>query len=170
MTSENNVPAGEGVQQCQNTTLPDGELTFEVVLRKPYGARLGIDVMTQAVTEFSGLTVKRISKGCVVDDWNRTCLECYKVQPGDCIIMVNGVTSDFAHMWEELRTRADKDLHMTILRHTGQQPSLTKAPGPVTLPAHVGRNPRRPALADSAADAASTSLHNLGLDGSSRSE
>jgi len=120
----------------------DGQFTFDVVLQMPEGARLGIDVTTDTVTEFSGLTVKRISKGCVVDDWNQSQRECHRVCPGDCIVSVNGVSGDFAHMWEELRARSRRDLRMTILRRSGQQPLMQhpglQGPAPITLPGQGG--------------------------------
>lgn len=89
-----------------------GHFRFEVLLHKPPGRNLGIDVLPG--TEFGGLSVKRVSKGGVVDHWNMTCREAFAIRPDDCIISVNGIVNEFPQMMEELRT--ESELQVTIFR------------------------------------------------------
>lgn len=88
-----------------------GRSTFEVVLHKPVGAHLGVDVLTG--TDFVGLSVQRVTKGGVVEAWNMYCDEQHIIKPGDTIVRVNGAMGDAALMMEEMRTRAE--LRITLV-------------------------------------------------------
>ncbi|CAE8645704.1 unnamed protein product, partial [Polarella glacialis] len=87
-----------GPLEATNASEASGRFTFEVLLQKPDGSHLGIDVLPG--TEFGGLSVKRVSKGGVVETWNTYCREAFTIRPGDHIIRVNGITAEVAAMME----------------------------------------------------------------------
>lgn len=135
------VGAGEQGNKEGVEALSENAFSFEVSLIKPERARLGIDVMPHTVSQvadFCGLTVKRVSKGGVVDEWNQQCRDPRaQVCPGDRIVRVNGVSSDFAQMWEMLCTQ--RELHVTVRRSSNQTQSFSHGQqgfgvGPVQLP------------------------------------
>jgi len=112
------VPSGGSLQ-----ALPDspsgsvtGQFTFEVVLLKPSGTRLGIDVCPVRLLGPVGLSVKRISQDSVVADWNASCQEELAIRVGDCIISVNGIALEYKSMMEEMRYQ--QELRIVILRRS----------------------------------------------------
>mmetsp|Transcript_70994 Transcript_70994/g.141004 ORF Transcript_70994/g.141004 Transcript_70994/m.141004 type:complete len:1027 (-) Transcript_70994:221-3301(-) len=111
-------PGGEAIQSLRSEG-PGSHFTFQVVLVRPNGTRLGIDVLPVKVADLGALSVKAISKGGVVEQWNQKCLENYTIQIGDCLIRVNGVVTDTPEMMNELRTC--HELHITVLRGFGSQ-------------------------------------------------
>lgn len=119
--------AGNGGNTNQENS---GSFTFDVVLQKTDGARLGIDVLRNTVTDHGGLIVKRIIKGGIVDLWNESNPDSPSIRADDCIIAVNGVTADFQKMMEELRAKIE--LRTTVLRR-GSIPNATSA-APATEP------------------------------------
>jgi hypothetical protein len=79
--------------KCESR-VPDD--TYVVVLRKPQGARLGMDLEARE----GGLwTVKAIGSG-LVEQWNQEHSEEMRVSVGDSILEVNGVSGDLAKVRE----------------------------------------------------------------------
>eukprot|EP00747_Dinoflagellata_sp_TGD_P165536 gnl/TRDRNA2_/TRDRNA2_186923_c0_seq1.p1 gnl/TRDRNA2_/TRDRNA2_186923_c0~~gnl/TRDRNA2_/TRDRNA2_186923_c0_seq1.p1 ORF type:complete len:663 (-),score=97.78 gnl/TRDRNA2_/TRDRNA2_186923_c0_seq1:14-2002(-) len=89
-------------------------LTFEVELRKPAGARLGIDVMAVSTAHGCGLAIEKVAEGGVVEAWNRGNEEPLRVHPGDFIVKVNGIEGDIEGLAQQLQ--AVSDVHMTVQR------------------------------------------------------
>merc|ERR1719223_823051 len=107
---------------------PGSHFTFQVILVRPQGTRLGIDVLPVRVADLGGLSVKAISKGGVVEQWNQKCLECFTIRMGDCVVRVNDIVTETPEMMNELRTQ--HKLHITILRGLGIQSRSSRPNGP----------------------------------------
>jgi len=137
MTNNASSSVGSAATLGSSATIPGspvsveggGQLAFEVTLQKPEAAKvsLGIDVMPVTVAAVGGLAVKRVSKGGLVDAWNRSISEAqqqqFVIMAGDCIVRVNQVMADFAQMMQEMCVA--KDLRITILRKLGSVPDAS---------------------------------------------
>jgi len=115
--------------------------TCKVVLLRRGEARLGIDVLPVTMGEASGLSVKHILKGGVVDKWNQQSRESLNIRPGDCIIRVNDITSDLApgQMMEELRTQ--HELRLTVVRRRNSAGTPVGAQPGAVGPTNLAANP-----------------------------
>lgn len=99
---------------------PPGEFTFEALISRPGGLKLGIGVLPIVLSDSCGLSVQQISKGGAVDAWNRSSPEELRLCLGDCITGVNGAVGDISRMSAELR-----GLHavrLTVRRGTSGRP------------------------------------------------
>lgn len=120
---------GGAVQRPRSSDLPSSELlnpnstqgnnnfiTFEAVLTKQPGMVLGMELLPVKAVLFSGLWVEVVCKGGMVDAWNQANPAPYNIRPGDCIVHVNGVSSDSPAMMmmEELCTR--QEIRLTVRR------------------------------------------------------
>mmetsp|Transcript_65562 Transcript_65562/g.182259 ORF Transcript_65562/g.182259 Transcript_65562/m.182259 type:complete len:506 (+) Transcript_65562:108-1625(+) len=111
-----------------------GSFTFEVELHRREGARLGIDVVPASTDDLVGLSVTHVSKGGVVDLWNHAAWEWDLpwIEPGDCIIGVNGVRADCAAMMEQLG--ANQELRVQLCRRIPRDDSQAMAGAPARRP------------------------------------
>mmetsp|Transcript_63105 Transcript_63105/g.150433 ORF Transcript_63105/g.150433 Transcript_63105/m.150433 type:complete len:798 (+) Transcript_63105:33-2426(+) len=91
----------------------DIEQTFEAVLSKPAGMRLGIDVLSSG-WDLGGVMVKRVAGSGAVAVWNQTHSEALQIKTGDVIVSANGVTTNFEQMMEELRS--SQELRLIVMR------------------------------------------------------
>lgn len=147
-----NAYAGLGSQPAMPAQVshmgPEG-FTFEVVLRKPAGAFLGIDMLP--APKKPCLIVKQVIQGGVVAAWNLQCKgSAFAIQSGDYIVRVNDVTDGITAFMEEMRARSE--LHLTVLRRTDAPDanriqnlaagrSALGAPGASQMMGHLPRPP-----------------------------
>lgn len=153
------MPGDGGVLENHRGSIGQ-EFSFDVVLVKPEGSKLGIDIQQANLPEGSqlpGLRVKHISPGGVVESWNQRSEPAYKIRTGDRIVRVNNII-DYATMMKELRT--GRELHVTIVRSDVSAGALSGYPA-VGASAGAGRGSTagqyRHALADSIHAKASSS-------------
>jgi len=122
--------AGDGGVLENHRGSPGQDFSFEVVLVKPEGAKLGIDIQQANLPEgnqLPGLRVKHISPGGVVEGWNHKSDPPFKIRAGDRIVRVNNITRDYATMMKELRT--GRELHVTIVRSDVSAAATSGYPG-----------------------------------------
>lgn len=96
----------------------DGQyFVFEVEIEKPPGAKMGIDVMLVTGHGLCGLVVEKVNEGGCVDLWNKQSEYPRLVQPGDCIVSANGISSwkDLARTAEEFASDAPR-IRFTLQR------------------------------------------------------
>lgn len=127
----------------------DGDYSFDVLLVKPDGARLGVDVLPAKLGDLGGLAVKRIAKGGVVDAWNQMNHEPLRFRVGDLIVAVNDLSNDLTLMMGELR--AQNELRLVVHRTFGTAQLEAVDAGQALQGASRVGPPARPALVDAPA-------------------
>merc|ERR1719401_187019 len=87
-----------------------------------------------------GLLVERISEGGCVDAWNQRSLLPRRVQPGDLILQVNGISQSPSKMVQEFACGDNSQIHFVVQRKTRRsQPALDMMQGAQALPPGGGK-------------------------------
>eukprot|EP00930_Biecheleria_cincta_P034540 TRINITY_DN23865_c0_g1_i1.p1 TRINITY_DN23865_c0_g1~~TRINITY_DN23865_c0_g1_i1.p1 ORF type:complete len:874 (-),score=174.25 TRINITY_DN23865_c0_g1_i1:75-2657(-) len=90
-------------------------LTFEVEIRKTPNSRLGVDVLLAKSQNGGLLVVENVSKGGLIEEWNKRSQEPQRVRQGDIIVKANGHKGDVTYLSDLLRSGKGL-LRITVLR------------------------------------------------------
>jgi len=89
-------------------------LRFSIVIQKPDGVNLGIDVAysPKATWTRHGVFVSKVVEDGLVDAWNLESQDPRRVQPGDFIFQVNNVRGDPLLIIQEIITEKQLTIHV----------------------------------------------------------
>mmetsp|Transcript_72505 Transcript_72505/g.212510 ORF Transcript_72505/g.212510 Transcript_72505/m.212510 type:complete len:269 (-) Transcript_72505:438-1244(-) len=101
-------------------------LRFSIVIQKPDGVNLGIDVAysPKATWTRHGVFVSKVVEDGLVDAWNLESQDPRRVQPGDFIFQVNDVHSDTVSIIMELKVKQTVTIHVLRSRHLGGEEEI----------------------------------------------
>lgn len=101
-------------QKLAHPSLAAKTVTFETVLHKPAGGKLGFCVTPVTLCGSSGIFVKSLTKGGAVEEHNRTCVPDQMISPGDCIVRAGSVSLHAQGIMQAL-SEAD-EIQISVLR------------------------------------------------------